>query len=271
MIDRKSVAVGFLIGVISVLAPSLGVAQRSYPADADRVLAVDTAGGWVNVDFLIEEDGLAEAKQCVRSRTTAEAVACYAFDTQTAYHASDPQTAGNFKAGPCWSAYWTRDKTGSKSGQGDPIGLSSCPDGQDTSADSSGALEDDPVTARDQDAPWNMPGGAVSDEENRTLQVAGSRVRLTSKAGTRLLFGWQVTIENMSGERKCVIGGITLVDGDGRELAAASKWQWIGAESRRDFRGAEGVAETYAGPAVRYKAEATSALQAQERMCNLNN
>lgn len=112
-------AVAFLVVLSSC-------AQEPVPP-GDRVLATDTSGGWVNVDFLAVEDPLAEAKRCVGARPDAEAVACYAFSSRSSYQASEPSAAGNFE-NPCWCARWSRNKLGSESGGESSYMLAACPD-----------------------------------------------------------------------------------------------------------------------------------------------
>lgn len=86
-----------------------------YPVDQGRVLAVDTSGGWVNVDFLVQDRALAEARRCVRSRPRAEAVSCYGFASREAYSAAKPIAAGNY-TNLCWEGRWNRNKLGDESG-----------------------------------------------------------------------------------------------------------------------------------------------------------
>ena len=96
--------------------------------EGNVVLASDTAGGWLNIDFLWRDDPLQEAKQCVKSHADAEAVACYAFASQTAYETSEPESAGNFKGPLCWDANWLRNNQGDESG-GEPwVKDAACPD-----------------------------------------------------------------------------------------------------------------------------------------------
>ncbi len=91
-------------------------------------LASDIAGGWLNIDFLWRDDPLQEAKQCVKSHADdAEAVACFAFVSQAAYEASEPESAGNFKGLLCWDARWQRNKLGDESGGGNLAKDASCP------------------------------------------------------------------------------------------------------------------------------------------------
>ncbi len=93
------------------------------------LLASDIAGGWLNIDFLWRDDPLQEAKQCVKSHADdAEAVACFAFVSQAAYEASEPESAGNFKGLLCWDARWQRNKLGDESGGGNLAKDASCPD-----------------------------------------------------------------------------------------------------------------------------------------------
>ena len=96
--------------------------------EGNVVLATDIAGGWLNIDFLWRDDPLQEAKQCVKSHADAEAVACFAFASQAAYEASEPESAGNFKGPLCWDARWQRNKQGDESG-GEPWAKdAACPD-----------------------------------------------------------------------------------------------------------------------------------------------
>lgn len=80
------------------------------------LLATDIAGGWLNIDFLWTDDPLQEAKQCVKSHADNTAVACFAFASQAAYEASEPESAGNFKGPLCYDARWQRNKEGYESG-----------------------------------------------------------------------------------------------------------------------------------------------------------
>lgn len=88
-----------------------GESAVPYPTDQSRVLAVDTSGGWVNVDFLVQADPLTEARRCVESRPDAEAVTCFGFESREAYRAAQPTAAGNFEK-LCWDIRWQRNKLG---------------------------------------------------------------------------------------------------------------------------------------------------------------
>jgi len=101
--------------------------SEPFPAQED-ILATDIAGGWLNIDFLWTDDALQEAKQCVESHVDdAEAVACYAFASQAAYEASEPESAGNFKGFLCWDANGLRNKQGDESGGANPAKDTACP------------------------------------------------------------------------------------------------------------------------------------------------
>lgn len=92
-----------------------------------QILASNTSGGWLNVDFIHSGKPLADAKDCVRDRSSAAAVACFAFASREAYAASAPESAGNFKGELCWDARWQRNKQGKQSGGKNSFKSSACP------------------------------------------------------------------------------------------------------------------------------------------------
>ncbi len=104
------------------------IATPTPEPQGNVVLATNVAGGWLNIDFIWRDDALQEAKECVQSHLDAEAVACFAFASQAAYEASEPESAGNFTGPLCWDGRWQRNKMGDESG-GEPWSKDpACPD-----------------------------------------------------------------------------------------------------------------------------------------------
>lgn len=116
-----------------VLVLAVPVALHVEPAEAQsfppehKVLARNTSGGWLNIDFIHAGAPLEEARRCVESHQAPEAVACFAFATEQDYRTARPIDAGNFRGPLCWEARWQRNKLGSVSGGTNDAPPSSCP------------------------------------------------------------------------------------------------------------------------------------------------
>lgn len=94
--------------------------------DRSEILATGTVGGWVNVDFLVSEAAVEEARACVRERTEAAAVACYAFANRRDYQAAQASAPGNFRE-TCYEARWSRNKEGTEGGGLNRFKTTGCP------------------------------------------------------------------------------------------------------------------------------------------------
>ena len=101
-------------------------AQSPYPP-SDQILARSVAGGWENIDFVHDGGALAEARRCVETHPSAEAVACFAFASKADHNTARPEAAGNFKGDLCWDARWQRNKLGNQSGMENAAKPSACP------------------------------------------------------------------------------------------------------------------------------------------------
>ena len=125
--------------------------------DQEQVLAQNTAGGWLNIDFIHGGSPTEEAQRCVRSRSSSTAVACFAFTSREAYQASQPLAAGNFAGPLCWDARWSRNMLGAESGGMNNARPSSCPP--------SNTAAPDPAPAEESIAPTGGPVEVAIDFE----------------------------------------------------------------------------------------------------------
>ena len=125
-----------MLVILPAMAACSGTNQGVPPEDripaqtqdfSAEVLAQNTSGGWLNIDFIHSGSPLEEAQRCVRTHTAAEAVACFGFASRDAYEAAAPEEAGNFKGLLCWDARWQRNKLATESGGTNRARPSSCP------------------------------------------------------------------------------------------------------------------------------------------------
>lgn len=130
---RRLMGVALFISALVLLAADC-MAQEPFPADS-RVLSQHRMTGqptnWLAVDFLTDSDPLEEAQRCVRSRPREDAVSCFAFADREAYAASSPIRAGDYAAGPCWEATWSRNGIGRENGRRRNFVSSGCPDSRE--------------------------------------------------------------------------------------------------------------------------------------------
>lgn len=239
---------------------------EDYPP-SDRILGTRMSDPFTYVDFLVNEDGsaLQEARRCARSLEEVEGVICNAFASREAYQASEPKQPGDFEAAPCYEAHWTRYPSGDEDQLDlDPVRKSNCP-GAEGGSEGTGTVYNR-TPAREQQAPWSVPGGALNLAPN-DVTVRNSSMVLASKQGPRWQFDWEVVVDNHTSDRRCVVASVTLI-GQGDDLASASKWRWVPANGVRTVRGREGVSPRYAGPAVRYEADATMVRGGKTQLCD---
>ena len=144
--------------------------QEPLSPSPEQVLAENTAGGWLNVDFIHGGSPTEEAQRCVRSRGSSTAVACFAFTSREAYQASQPLAAGDFAGPLCWDARWQRNMLGTESGGTNNARPSSCP------TSNTAAPETDP--AEEASAPTGGPVEVaivfeVEGDSRGGLRIAG--------------------------------------------------------------------------------------------------
>lgn len=122
-----------LVGVLglAVVAWACGADEQTEVSeesafDRSQVLASGEVGGWTNVDFLMSEAPVEEARACVQEYLYAAAVACYAFSTREDYAAAQAAQPGNFTE-TCYEARWSRNKDGTQGGGLNRFKTSGCP------------------------------------------------------------------------------------------------------------------------------------------------
>lgn len=134
----------------------------------EQVLAQDTAGGWLSIDFIHGGSPTDEARRCVRGNGSAAAVACFTFTSQEAYQASEPIAAGSFAGPLCWDARWQRNMRGDESGGTNDARPSSCPP--------LSSVSPEPVPPQEPVAPQSGPIDVVL--EFKVERDAGGRLRI---------------------------------------------------------------------------------------------
>ena len=148
---------GTLAVAVIFLALACGPEGPELFPSPEQVLAQNTAGGWLNVDFIHGGNPTEEAQRCVRSHSSTTAVACFAFTSREAYRMSQPLAAGNFTGPLCWDTRWQRNMLGAESGGTNNARPSSCPPSNTTAPD--------PSPARESRAPTSDPVEVAIDFE----------------------------------------------------------------------------------------------------------
>jgi len=177
-IQRSLIVLRFLL--IALLTGCAG--EQSFPPES-QILARNTSGDWLNIDFKHTGAPLEEAQRCVRSHRDAEAVACFAFASEEAYMATQPIEAGNFAGPLCWDARWQRNKGGTESGGTNNARPSSCLPG--------GAASEAPVIETES-TPASVPGPIEVTIEIDIERDSQGRLRISGTTNlpdqTRLSF-----------------------------------------------------------------------------------